>query len=534
MNEVRLHKPKMPARAFSGAPGVPEEYIGTALERHDRLQFEAKMDYKLQPNSKQDEYLVSAYLFIPRSLQIDAQTYPHDRFIADMTTRMRFKTPVMSIRSLTREDNKASPLIRVKHAIAGVEGQPDSAHIIEIVTYELKLLACIVKSSLRDQVLFYMSALEEKHLNPDVFENVRTYADDIVSFLDSFRELSHNLFSAQVPETLRETYRFVDEYISLNVSKRVTVLAKMIHKMSGTEELFDALRDIIESEQAHRKANDSFLLLKKDSDNERFTYWEGIYKKYVQAVLYLDQRKSEEKAKMTQILYAIAAGIAMTFWVLVAVFLLYGASLNPTVLNSLGSYTAAWVLVGVVVTYMLKDAIKRILQIISDKALRMYFPDRQGRIFDPEGHVQIGSWKETAQYVPFDEVPSEILNLRQASNRSPIEQEGKPEIVLRYNKSVTLNPIIIRQKHERRNDINDILRFNIHNFLTYADDPFRIEAAWIPEEQAFRQIKSGKVYHINIIFKLEYTDDTGTDRVQYKKVRLVIDQTGIKRIVSIA
>ena len=56
---------------------------------------------------------------------------------------------------------------------------------------------------------------------------------------------------------------------------------------------------------------------------------------------------------------------------------------------------------------------------------------------------------------------------------------------------------------------------------------------WIPEAQEFRKIKYAKVYHVNVVFKLEYLDDTQQNRVQYKKMRFVLDQNGIKRVVEL-
>ena len=93
--------------------------------------------------------------------------------------------------------------------------------------------------------------------------------------------------------------------------------------------------------------------------------------------------------------------------------------------------------------------------------------------------------------------------------------------------------MLIRSRHERHTDINDILRFNVRHFLSYADDPYRMRIIWVPETQEFRKIKYTKVYHVNVVFKLEYLDDTRQNRVLYKKIRVVLDQNGIKRVVEL-
>ncbi len=514
-------RPKRALSAFNPTSGVTKEYIDTLLERHDHYAFEAKLDYRLQPQSKTNSYRVSAFFFVPRALQVDPQSYSNEQFITDMSTRIRFKTPAMSIKSLTREDNSASPLIRIQRMIQQVDGAPRATEAVEEVKYELKMLACIVKSSLRDQIRFYLTALSAKQVNPDIVDNIRTYTDDVSTFANAFRNLQHNFLSVQVPEVLREGYRFVDDYISLKITKNLVKLGMVIQKMPGMENTFATLKTIIEQEMAHRRQHNSPLLIKEGTENELYSYWEGIFKKYTQSVQYLDQRLSEERARTGQILYALSAGVAMLFFILVFVML-------PS-----QNYLDFIIWLPVVVAYALKDRIKIILQKLSDRALRHWFPDREGHIFEHTNNVRIGSWKESVRYMPLEEVPAEVLNIRQASNRSPIEQEGKPEIVIKYVKTVTLDPVLIRSRHERHTDINDILRFNIRHFLSYADDPYRTRLIWQPEAQEFRKVKYAKVYHVNVVFKLEYLDETSQNRVQYKKIRVVVDQSGIKRVVEL-
>ncbi|OLS13742.1 MAG: hypothetical protein RBG13Loki_2627 [Promethearchaeota archaeon CR_4] len=514
-------KSKRASTTFSPASGIIKEYIDTLLERHDHFAFEAKLDYRLQPQSKTNSYRVSAFFFVPRALQVDPQSYSNEQFIADMSTRIRFKTPAMSLKSLTREDNSASPLIRIKQLIKQVEGASRTLENVEKVKYELKMLACIVKSSLRDQVRFYLNALSAKQINPDIIDNIRIYANDVDVFVSTFRGFSQNFLSVQVPEVLREGFRFVDDYISLKITKSLVNLGLVIQKMPGMEIPFNTIKTIVEQEMAHRRQHNSLLFIKEGTENELYSYWEGIFKKYTQTVLYLDQRKSEDRARVSQILYALSAGIAMFLFIVIF------ANLSSQ------SYQDWYIWLPVIAAYILKDRIKGVLQNLSDRALNHWFPDREGHIFEHESNVRIGSWKESVNYLPLEKVPSEILSIRQASNKSPIEQEGKPELVIKYVKKVILNPVLIRSRHERHTDINDILRFNVQHFLSYADDPYRTRIIWVSETQEFRKIKYAKVYHVNVVFKLEYLDDTRQNRVQYKKIRVVLDQNGIKRVVEL-
>ena len=46
------------------------------------------------------------------------------------------------------------------------------------------------------------------------------------------------------------------------------------------------------------------------------------------------------------------------------------------------------------------------------------------------------------------------------------------------------------------------------------------------------KLRASKVYHINIIFRMRTENIHGEEQIFYKKVRVVLDQKGIKRVVE--
>ena len=87
-----------------------EQKTETQLEQHDKYNFEAKMDYSLHKDSKISRYNVQIYFFIPFALHINDKTYPKQKFYADFTNYIRFKTPKMSLMGICNENNPKSPI----------------------------------------------------------------------------------------------------------------------------------------------------------------------------------------------------------------------------------------------------------------------------------------------------------------------------------------------------------------------------------------------------------------------------------------
>ncbi|MFY0574758.1 hypothetical protein ACN28S_10685 [Cystobacter fuscus] len=101
---------------------TPSPLLQNRLEVHDRKQFELKLEY--QPSGADDEtrYVVETYLFLPSSLNIDAETYPRASFYGDIHNYVRFKTPVMSLEEVLFSGR--SPLMRLEAALrTGLMGE---------------------------------------------------------------------------------------------------------------------------------------------------------------------------------------------------------------------------------------------------------------------------------------------------------------------------------------------------------------------------------------------------------------------------
>lgn len=493
------------------------------IERHDRYNFEAKIDYLIQETEeKKTSYLLEFYLFIPQVLQINQKTYDKEEFFLDLNNRIRFKTPEMSFKGLINEENDLSPINIIRKEIKKIEFGKISQEVKTRIERELRLLACMIKVLLRDQITYFLCNYKTLQKTSDVNELVREYLDKLSNFQVHLNELRDKFLITQVPFKLKEAFQFSQEYISLQVEKWSTTLLKYLGKELD-KELRENIINIIEQEQKRRKnLNKRALVHMDDSGNETFSYYKGILKKYVQGVLYLEKKINDPKSPLSQLLYSIAEGAAMFFSLFLTFFLI----------SNFIEYSLPFI-IGAIVVYMLKERLKDNAKLISDKVLGLVFPDKRHEIIDEFYQKRIGMSKEMVSFLEGEKIPSEILKIRRSSDQSPLEEKGKPEKVLSYRQKITLLNQEIDDIHTKKNSLTNIMRFNIRDFLKYMDDPYEPVFRWNKEKNELSTLDVSNVYHLNVIYKLTSFRGTEDEEVNFDKFRVILDQDGIKRVEDV-
>jgi len=491
-----------------------DEWSQSSIERHDLYNFEVKLDYGIEKNFDKNKYELTTYVFIPNALQINKSTYSKDQFFADRSNYLRFRTAKMSLSGLLNKKNELSPFYMILTNLNQIKDGNYEISIIKKVSYELRVMGCIVKSNLRDQIEFFITNLTNFEHSPGDYKSFISYIDDIKSLQIQMQNLKVEFQLIQIPAELKETFSFVDDYISNQIEEFMTLL---LNKSNFNEDTRQKVINLIDFEQEHKKQVNSKILIEKGSDNKSVVYWKSILKKFVQGALYLDLNKRDEKSKPLEFLYSVAAGLAMFFSVLIGFF----------IVSQFQNQEWAYV-VALVIVYMLKDRIKENTRSLFKGIVQKYYPDRSFEIFDRNNKMIIGSCKEIVDFIKWRDLPNEILQIREASHKTMIEREGKPEIVLKYSKIIELQTVKISENHRRHSNINDIIRFNVKNFLQYADDPISNEEFWDSEENKVIEVPSAKVYHLNIIFKMKMPNQ----QIEYKKIRVILDQKGIKEVIE--
>ena len=476
------------------------------IAAHDRFQFEIKLGYTLNPSVPKNAYNVDLFLFVPKSLGINAGTYDKRAFYNNLQGYIRFKTPTFSFSELTDPGNNLSPLTRIRLLI---ETNPDRQKLIA----ELKLLACTTRVATRNMITGLRKKVRKNELEGFV-EILKANLDGLTKALNEFRSLVPALNAPTIHENVRAAYRHVDEYLGISIdallnSLHNTVISSPDVPQELAEEVGSLVKPVIISEYDHRKKH-SYALYDFNSENELFLYRKGILKKIITSILFLRTHTEEAMVIARDVAFAVAAGIAMVLATGVTIWasLKYGTTSMPFIL-------------AIVIGYMAKDRIKDWCKLLFSSKMTRWFSDYNTDILDPANDKKIGICKQAFSFISEKKVPADILRYRRHNTPSDFWLQ---EDVIKYEKDIILNPRPVLKAHMRLRDITDIIRFNIRHFLERMDEPYEIRRAIDPASGNVAEFKCARVYHINMVLRLE--DDI-------RRIRLVMNQNGIKRIEEV-
>lgn len=501
----------------------PAPLLQNRLDVHDRKQFELKLEY--QPSGADDEtrYLVETYIFLPASLNVDADTYPRADFYADIHNYVRFKTPVMSLEELLFMDS--SPLVRLEAALR--TGSVEEKQLV----YQAKLLSCIFRGILRrfanevDEQCEGVQPHACEAMRPRLESDTRAASDGARSVLERFREWVRAAHLERRQDKTRASIRLVDEYLSLTVEQffRKAVADMDTLPRSGVYiELRKELMDEVVREESYRKAHQLRSVISPTGDNEEYIHRFGFLKKFCMNILFLSARRDLQKRQSwEEVLFALAAGVAMTFATLVALW-------------AQGRFTQASLnfFLIMVVGYMMKDRIKEGMRRAFSRFAARHLYDRTARIVDPVTERCLGHCDEKVDYGRAVRVPPEITELRSRDDLITASQGELNETVLRYQKQVVLDVELLPRSERGISGITDIIRLNVERFLRDMDDPeFALEYVDL-EDFSVGRVRGSKSYLVDLAFRF-IVQESGQERVSLQMVRLVMDRNGIKRMMRL-
>lgn len=503
-----------------------EDLIDSRIGVHDSNHFEVKLDYSVDSTRKRSRYRVECYLFVPRSLGINRHSYPREYFYSDVQGYIRFKTPVIGLRTLADAADPLSPLGTIDSSIDALRSDPRSARVRRRLGHELRMFGCIARVQVRDRVAVLRAAIRRLPNPPDptgvASKDFRVLVDrllaDLTVLLGAWRQRRVDFVAGDLPSVVCEIFAFTDEYLSQILEQKLTSL---VADLDGREPLADVRTRLCEellAERRYRKAvgYDSA----EDGDTEHFVFRRSMLKKLVNSVLWLEISKQKDGRGLGNLGAAIAAGAAMAFALIVT---LYGSRWGSRwVLTD----TWAFVLAGSI-TYIFKDRIKDWLKGFFSSQTGRWLADYATDIRDPVSGRGIGRCRESFAYLDPDSAPADVLARRHRDSSSPIEPDAKPEIIIKYDKDIRLSSAsLIERLHLADYEINDIMRFSMAQFLVRADDPIAMLPVYDPETDVVSRREFRKTYHLNLVMVMRCAKSPAMVR----RIRVIFDKHGIRRL----
>ena len=458
-----------------------------------------------------DDFSVNAWMFVPNSLDINAEVYGKKQFYRDIKSNIRLITPSYLLRDIAKDDSL--PLALLKSAMEKVASSAQSANM-SAYEYHLKMFAAIFKSALRNQAdhLKNITSLTDADYLVDDFLSNTEYV------LKKFRSLYAIIDVPSVSDQTRSYYRLCDEFITHMVEIQAIRIVRYIDSKSPSSEetaFRQRFAQMVIAQREYKSQRGYGVLNGEVNHDRRLVYHRGMLKKFIESDLYINLDKKKDGVAVEQILYSIAAGVAMIFATGVAWFtqVKYGNITWP-------------LFVVLVISYMLKDRIKELM--------RYYFAHKLGdKYFDKRADISIGQklvgvMKEGFDFISWSRVPEHVKKLREQTSSIADETRIFEEKILLYRKHLIIDDKRLQSDVDYpMKGINEIMRLHLTRFTQKMDNP-TVPIDTFDEDGNVITIQVQKSYYINLVFQLQHDGE-----VEYHHFRVTMTRDGVLHVVEV-
>ena len=475
---------------------------------HDKYSIEFKIGYSNDNKSKENNFIVNAWIFIPNSLDINTSTYSKEQFYRDMKSNIRLITPEFQLDDIV--NGNSIPFNKLKKSCKDMISSPTQININEY-EYQIKMFAAITKSSLRN-TSDYIIKSDNISIKIDLCDK---YSSSLLNILDKFHSLKKFIDIPIYSNEIKDIYTFGDEYIC-NLCKIYTLkIIKQIESLTDVsyENSLAKLINVIKQNDYYTNITAyQHIEIGNDKSNRELIHHYGLLKKYIESILYLTVNKTNDGQTAEQLMYGITAGIAMIIATVIAL----------PFQKTLGNYPILLFIV-LVISYMLKDRIKDLMRFYFAHKLKNKYYDNKTLLHIK--NIEIGWIKEGMDFISNDKTPDSVLSIRNRSRILKADNKIFDEKIILYRKKVFINNIRLSNNYDYLiTGINDIIRLHINSFILNMDNP-EIPIFIINNNNNVSTIYSKKIYYLNIILQFQYDN-----RKEYKGFRISATRDGILEI----
>ena len=488
--------------------------ISIKAKKHDDFSVEFKFGFDCAKDGIRDDFSVNAWMFVPNSLDINPEVYGKKQFYRDIKSNVRLITPSFPLKEIAQDDSL--PLTLLRGAMEKVAVSAQESHMGEY-EYHLKMFAAIFKSALRDSATHLKNAVSQSDAM-NVAHLVEDYLGNSSLILQKYRFLYAIIDVPSVSDQVRNYFRLCDEFITHTVEIQTIRIVRGMDSMVEApleETVRQRFAQMVMDQREYKKQQGYGVLNGEVNHDRRLVHHRGMLKKLIESDLYINLRKKKDGAAVEQLLYSIAAGVAMIFATGVAWFtqVKYGNITWP-------------LFVVLVVSYMLKDRIKDLL--------RYYFAHKLGnKYYDKKavvtiGKNRVGEIKEGFDFISPSKTPGKVMRMREKASGVKDESRIFEEKILLYRKHVTIDDVALAENDDYpMRGINEILRLHLHRLTHKMDNPV-VPIDSVDADGRITTVNVEKIYYVNIVFQLQHDGD-----VEYHHFRISMTRDGVLDIMKI-
>lgn len=500
-----------------------EEIYEGEIHVRDKYQLELKSEYSPAQKKGEPSYTSEFFLFIPTQLQINPDFYTKNQFYRDVTSLIRYKTPMISLEEIIDPHNSRSPLNVLAQQMAAA-GQVE----LKDALFEFKLLGNIIRSQLRNRVREITVMLANMHGDslPSVLSKVEHFCANVSDLKAALKRFSNLFFSLGAHQPMQSSWEYVNEFLSVTLEHYLSNLLDVIRRLNykefaGVDEKLCLL--IKEEEEFRERKKYGTQFDPKDSESiSKAIYRISLLNKYVFDVLFLGIKRKEPSKRFTHIAASVAAGLAMSVYLIL--FTMQG---KDFVIDS-----TAFIVFSVLL-YIIKDRLKEGIRSLSVRLASKYFPDYTSMVLTPDSQETIGQLSEYFSFVDNGNIPLDIRKVRSSGFKDELDAIKRQENIIYYRKEVNIWPAAVKA-NRRLKKVNDIFRYNLSQYLLKASDAHDIYPYFNPETENIEEINCSRVYYINIILKKTYIVRGDKKRIEFDRFRVILDKEGIKRVEKLS
>ena len=479
------------------------------LSTRSKLQFQAIVSYPLDPGKKTIDHALEAYLFVPKSLAINVDTYPRYLFYRDLQTWSELLPALRPLSHLVSSEHGLLPRMRdcISHSLH--EGDERAMQKFET---QNRAFCRTLKNSV-DAHLEYIRRQGDCAVGR---HGIEQYLRIIQQAIGEFRTLGETLVKRCPEEEFTTTFLLSDEYLSLLIEESTCHLMESLQswKLNRDDELEEQLNQLALDELYYRKEQGYPSVPSAKGRNERLVYRRGALRTYMESVFFLSARHKPEGRLARELLLSLAAGLAMVF-ATAAAFVAHVQYENWT--------TTFFVVL--VVSYMFKDRIKALAQdYLKTKGQRFFF-DFRTTVHGQTTRRPLGVQRESFGFVRDSRIDPVVMKHRNRDRLDALDNDYCGEHIIQYKRRTTLyrRRIIAAFKECSIAGVNEITHFDLTRFARKMENSK--STLYIPVKGVYRKESGRAVYHLHMVIKYQ----SGADPI-YQHFRIVMTRDGIRRI----
>lgn len=482
--------------------------IDIQVRIHDRFSVEFKIGYMVRKDSKINDFMTNTWIFVPNELDINSFSYTKNQFYRDVKSNVRLITPIYTLKGVA--DELSLPFMFLEGAFNELVVEPTKENLTDY-EYQIKMFISIVRSAMRREV----NSVVKNRENANRVDLVKTYVGRIEKIISKYRGLKEILHDSAVEAQAMIYFNFGDEFLTNQIEFQTYRFLQLIREKCAAdfEEIQPLLMGLIQREITYKEAV-GFQMMKKDSPdkNRGMIFRTHLLRKYAESYLILNANKKKDGRMAEQVYYSIAAGLSMIFATTIAF----------SFQQKYGNFTIP-LFVALVVSYMLKDRIKELTRYYFVHRLAKKYFDNKTTISIKE--TPVGWMKEGVDFITEDRVPDEVMDMRDRSDLLEADNRNTEERIILYRKLVRIDGEALDENNQYDiAGINDILRFNMSNFIQKMDSP-EVPLAVPTADGGYEVVYGEKSYYINFLLQFQYDG-----QLRYKRFRLVMSRNGIEGI----